>query len=81
MVYLLSNICTKHYWNRTTIVETIVGGWVVSFFDTQCRRKICDKKTKGGLVSDIAVFVLKRDVKLQPTNQQKVDHAECGWMT
>jgi len=32
MEYLLSNICTKNDWNRTTIVEIIVGGWVVSFF-------------------------------------------------
>jgi len=31
MVYLLINICTKNYWNRPTIVEIIVGGWVVSF--------------------------------------------------
>jgi len=27
----------QNYWNRTTIVEIIVGGWVVSFFETQCR--------------------------------------------
>jgi len=32
MAYLLSNICSKNYWNRTTIVEIIIGGWVVSFF-------------------------------------------------
>jgi len=32
MAYLLSDICTKNYWNRTTIVETIVGGWVVIVF-------------------------------------------------
>jgi len=32
MAYLLSNICTKNYCYRTTIVEIIVGGWVVSFF-------------------------------------------------
>jgi len=31
MAYLVSNICTKNYWNQTTIVEIIVGGWVVSF--------------------------------------------------
>jgi len=37
MAYLLSNICTKSYWNWTTTVEIIVGGWVVSFFETQCR--------------------------------------------
>ena len=36
MAYLLSNICTKNYWYRTTIVQIIVGGWVVSFFETQC---------------------------------------------
>jgi len=36
MAYLLSNICTKNYWNRTTTVEIIVGGWVVSFLETQC---------------------------------------------
>jgi len=42
MAYLLSNICTKNYWNQTTIVEIveIVGGWVVSFFETQCRRQV-----------------------------------------
>jgi len=29
----LSNICTKNYWkwNRTTIVEIIIAGWVLSF--------------------------------------------------
>ena len=32
MAYLLGNICAKNYWNRTTIVEIIVGGWMVSFF-------------------------------------------------
>jgi len=36
MAYLLRNTCTKNYWNRTTIVEIIIGGWVVSFFETQC---------------------------------------------
>ena len=36
MAYLLRNICTKNYWNRTTIVEIIDGRWVVFFFDTQC---------------------------------------------
>jgi len=33
MTYLLCNICTKNYWNRATIVEIIVDGWVVSFFE------------------------------------------------
>jgi len=36
MAYLLNNICTKNYRNRTTIVEIIAGGWVVSFFEIQC---------------------------------------------
>jgi len=31
MVYLLSNICTKNYWNPATTVEIIVGGLMVSF--------------------------------------------------
>jgi len=32
MAYLLSNICTKNYWNQLLyIVEIIVGGCVVSF--------------------------------------------------
>jgi len=31
MAYLRSNNCTKNYWNWTTIVEIIAGGWVVSF--------------------------------------------------
>jgi len=34
IAYSLSNIYTKNYWNRTTIVEIIVGGWVVPFFET-----------------------------------------------
>ena len=37
MAYLLSNSCTNNYWNQTTIVEIIVGGWVVSVFETRCR--------------------------------------------
>ena len=32
LTYLLSNICTKNYLNQATMVEIIVGGWVVSFF-------------------------------------------------
>jgi len=36
----LSNICTKNYWNRTTIVEIIVGGWWYPFFETQCSREL-----------------------------------------
>jgi len=35
MTYLLSNICTKNYWNQTTTDEIIVGGWLVSFL-RQC---------------------------------------------
>ena len=27
---------TKSYWSRTNIVEIIVDGWVVSFFETHC---------------------------------------------
>jgi len=36
MAYLLSNICTENYWNRITTVEIIVGGCVLSFFETHC---------------------------------------------
>jgi len=36
MVYLLSNICTKNYWNPTAVVEIIISGWMVSFFETRC---------------------------------------------
>jgi len=39
MAYLLSDIYTKKYWNRTlsdTLVEIVIGDWVVSFFETQC---------------------------------------------
>jgi len=35
MAYSLDNICTINYWNWKTIVEIIVGGWVVYFFETQ----------------------------------------------
>jgi len=31
MAYLLSNISTKIYCNRTTTVKAIVGDWVVYF--------------------------------------------------
>jgi len=36
MAYLFSNICTENYWNRATIVEIIVGGWVhgIAFWNT-----------------------------------------------
>ena len=34
MAYLLSDISAKNYCYRTTIVEIIVGGWVVPFFET-----------------------------------------------
>jgi len=38
--YSLSNKCAKVYWNRTTTVEAIDGGWVVAytFFATLCIR-------------------------------------------
>jgi len=36
MAYLLSNISAKNYCNPTTLVEIIVGGWVVPFFETLC---------------------------------------------
>jgi len=36
MAYLLRNIFTKNCWNSTTIVEIVVGGWVDTFFATQC---------------------------------------------
>ena len=41
MAYLLSNICTKNYWNRTTptVVEIIVGDRVVSFLRHSVRYK------------------------------------------
>jgi len=46
MAYLLSNICTKNYWNQTTISEIIIGGWMVSFFiETQCRFRTLDSST------------------------------------
>jgi len=45
IAYVLSNICTKNFWNRTTIVEIIDGGWVVSFFETQCRRALAAAHT------------------------------------
>jgi len=35
MAYLLSNICTKNYWNRTTIVQiSLVVGWYPFLRDT-----------------------------------------------
>jgi len=38
MAHSLSNICMKHYWNRTITVKIIVGDWVVCFLlETHCR--------------------------------------------
>jgi len=38
VAYLLSDICTKNYWNPTTIVEIIVGvDWTESWI---CSKKI-----------------------------------------
>jgi len=34
MAHLLNNNRTKNYWNDTTTVKIIVGGWVVYFFRT-----------------------------------------------
>ena len=28
VAYLFGNICTRNYWNWTTAVKIIVGGWV-----------------------------------------------------
>ena len=36
MAYMLSNDCTKNYWNRTIIVKDIVEGWVVYFCNIVC---------------------------------------------
>jgi len=36
MAYSLSNICTKNYWNRRSVIKIIVSGRVVYFFETQC---------------------------------------------
>jgi len=44
MAYSPSNICTKDYWNRTTTVKIIVGGWVVYYFET-C--SVCWQRTQG----------------------------------
>jgi len=43
MAYSLGNICTKNYWNRSTIVKIIIGGWVVpwyTFCETQCMYRL-----------------------------------------
>jgi len=31
MAHLLSNICSKNYWNQTITAEIIIGGWMVYF--------------------------------------------------
>ena len=55
MAYLLSNICIKNYWNRTTIVGIIVGGWVVSFFEIQCILLIFETLCRAKLTTVVAV--------------------------
>jgi len=32
MAYLIINIFAKNYWNWTTVVEIIVGGWLGGIF-------------------------------------------------
>jgi len=46
MAYLLSNICTKNYWNQKTVVEIIVHGWMVSFF---LRHSVCEQYLRKSL--------------------------------
>jgi len=36
MAYSLSNISIKNYWNWTTTLKIIDGGWGVYFFETEC---------------------------------------------
>jgi len=59
MAYLLSNICTENYWNRTTVVKIIAGGWVVSFFETQCVSPCADKRSPAVAEPREALFRVK----------------------
>jgi len=47
LAYLFTNIYTKNYRNRTTIVEIIVGGLVVSFFWYTVYLRICSGRGGG----------------------------------
>jgi len=62
MAYLLSNICTKNYWNQTTTVEIIVGGWVVSFF---LRHSVVWSGQQQTLTHSLNQFLFNRDSFLQ----------------
>jgi len=60
IAYLLINICTKNYWNPTTTVEIIDGGWEVSIF---LRHSVAGALCKSSV---IPFFVLRRKVWLMP---------------
>jgi len=51
------NICTKNYWNPTAIVEIIIGGWVVSFFETQCISFCLAYVSQGYFSAPVLCFV------------------------
>jgi len=60
MAYLLSNICAKNYWNRTTIVEIIVGGWAVSFLRHSVKTKtgIAHRKWRERIIRVVSTEII-----------------------
>jgi len=56
MAYYLSNICTKNYWNQTTTVKIIYGGWVVGY--TFLRQCICSVGTQLPPLQMIGQYVV-----------------------
>jgi len=54
---------------------TVLGGFAIDARVALLWQPNANRSYKLAFVSDIAVFVLKRDVKLQPTN--KLANAKC----
>jgi len=80
--YLLRNICTKNYWNPTTIVEIIVVSWVVSFFwDTVYVRRcslLLPTGQGGGLSVCVSVCHTSKPCKNGQTDRDAVWAEDSG---
>jgi len=58
MAYLLSNICNKNYWNRTTVVEIIiVVGWFYCIKNVSTESLTEGKSKRPGLKTGLAALL------------------------
>jgi len=84
MAYLLTNICTKIYCNRTIIVtcKIIDGGWMVSFFDTQCMYSLYFTLGTATFCCDMVYFNAIRGYYQDVTRKLRVNCSRaCSFRT